>query len=473
MNALIFVGGSLTTARSNAVEALELLNKWNERAVHHDTINRLPAAAVVLILMLAGLIAGPAVAQEGAQKVEPTAPARATDSSQEAPAGASDASQEASDVPATGESGQEAAGQTAEVPAEPVQSPNASFDFGGRVQADYTFFSDSEPFDGTFGTVESGGEIRRLRARANGHVGRVEYKAQLDFAGYEVDPKDIYVGLLGLPVTVRAGYQYEPWGLEQQTSSRYMTFMERSLAISFSPDRNLGVRVSKNYGPRTHVSAGFFRETDGFKTTPGNNYNLTARAAYAPILSDDSRQLLHFGVSYIHKFVDGNVRFRLRPDAHLAPSPVRLEVPATAADYVQLEVSANIGALGLQSEFVNGWLQSTERNDPHVWSGYVQANYFLTGETRPYSGARFGRLKPRKSLFDGGIGAIEIKARYALADFSSATESGRGQMWAFTTGFNWYMTSHLRAMAEFTRSDLPDANVTAASIWNFRIMTDF
>ncbi len=429
--------------------------------------DRLAAAAFVLMLAVAVLIAGPAAAQEPKPRAE--AGADAKQSPADPPVDAS----ESPVAPALVESDQEGAGQTPEVPAEPVSSPNASFDFGGRVQADYTFFTDTEPFDGTFGTVESGGEIRRLRARANGHVGRIEYKAQLDFAGYEVDPKDIYIGMLDLPVTARVGYQYEPWGLEQQTSSRYMTFMERSLAVSFSPDRNLGVRVIKNYNPKTHWSVGFFRETDGFKTTPGNNYNLTARASYAPVLSEDSRQLLHFGVSYIHKFVDGSVRFRLRPDAHLAPSPVRLEVPATSADYVQLEVSANIGSLGLQSEFVNGWIQSTERNDPHVWAGYLQANYFLTGETRPYSGARFGRLKPKRSVFDGGIGAIEIKARYALADFASATESGNGEMWAFTTGFNWYLTSHVRAMAEFTRSDLPDLNVQATSIWNFRIMADF
>jgi phosphate-selective porin OprO/OprP len=366
-----------------------------------------------------------------------------------------------------------AAGSADEPQPEVVSEPHASFDFGGRVQADYTFFSESEPFNGTFGTVENGGEFRRLRARANGHVGRIDYKAQLDFAGYEVNPKDLYVGLRGLPVTLRVGYQYEPWGLEQQTSSRYMTFMERSLAVSFSPARNLGVRVIKNYDDQAHWSVGVFRETDGWATTPGEHYNLTARATYAPILSADRRRLLHFGINYIHKFVDGDLTFSLRPDAHAAPSVVRLAVPATAADYVQGEVSGNIGSLGLQAEVVQGWIQSTVRNDPRVWSGYVQANFFLTGETRPYASSTFGRVKPMHSVFDGGTGAIELKARFAKADFAQATETGVGELVAFTTGLNWYLTSHLRVMAEFSRSDLPDANVDATSIWNFRFMTDF
>lgn len=50
----------------------------------------------------------------------------------------------------------------------------------------------------------------------------------------------------------------------------------------------------------------------------------------------------------------------------------------------------------------------------------------LSGETRSYAGSVFGRVKPGRSLFDGGLGAIELKARYAYADFSAATESGTG-----------------------------------------------
>ena len=105
--------------------------------------------------------------------------------------------------------------------------------------------------------------------------------------------------------------------------------------------------------------------------------------------------------------------------------------------------------------------------------GSTQTSFFLTGENRPYAGSVFGRVKPTRSLFDGGPGAIEIKARYSFADFSSATESGTGQLAAFTTGVNWYWTSHLRTMAEFSRSTIPDRDVSPTSIWNFRFMTDW
>ncbi len=355
---------------------------------------------------------------------------------------------------------------------EPAREPGISFDFGGRVQMDYTMFTDSEPFDGAFGGVENDGEFRRLRARASGHVGRFNYKAQLDFAGQEVNPKDLYVGLRGLPVKLRAGYQYEPWSLEQQTSSRYVTFMERSFAIAFSPDRNLGLRVIKDHD-KAYWSVGVFRETSGWETRPGEHYNITSRAAYAPILSNDQRRLLHLGVSHTHKFVDGALSLTLRPDAHIAPPVVRLTVPASSADYVQLEASTNLGSLGVQSEYARGWIQSVERSDPSVWAAYAQASFFLTGEHRPYSSAVFGRVKPRRSLYDGGPGAIEIKARYSYADFSEATENGVSKASSFTTGVNWYWTSHLRTMAEFSRTSLPDAGVESTSIWKFRFMTDW
>ena len=108
-----------------------------------------------------------------------------------------------------------------------------------------------------------------------------------------------------------------------------------------------------------------------------------------------------------------------------------------------------------------------------MWAAYGQTSFLVTGENRPYSGSVFGRLKPKRPLFDGGPGAIEIKARFAWADFASATKSGMGELSAFTTGVNWYWNSHLRVMFEFSRPNLPDAGVSATSIWNFRFMTDW
>lgn len=344
---------------------------------------------------------------------------------------------------------------------------------GGRVHLDTAFFADENAFGGRFGKLENTTEVRRGRLHLLGYMyGSVDYKFELDFAGGQAEVRDMYLGVRNLPMTLRLGHQKEPWSIEAQTSSRFITFMERSLAIVFSPDRNFGVRVEKVTGGRTSWSAGVFRETDGFAAAVGDNYNLSGRITHAPILQDDGRQLLHLGVAYTHKLVDGALTLDLRPDVHTAPKLVQLVVPATSADYLQGEVSANVGSLGLQGEYVQAWLKSVERNDPSLNGWYLQGSYFITGESRPYTGTLFGRLNPNHNFLDGGSGAWEIAARYARANLSEGTETGLGVLAAFTAGLNWYWNPNVRLMFNYTRADVTDLGTDPTSIYQWRVAFD-
>ncbi len=346
---------------------------------------------------------------------------------------------------------------------------------GGRIHLDTAFFADEDAFGGVFGKLENSSEVRRARLQVQGRMyDSVDYKVEFDFAGGEADIKDVYLGVRNLPMTLRFGHQKEPWSIEEQTSSRFITFMERSLAIVFSPDRNFGVRVEKVIDGRTSWAAGVFRETDGFAGAVGDDYNLTARATHAPILEDSGRKMLHLGAAYTHKFIDGNLNLDLRPDVHTAPKLVRLSVPATSADYFQGEVSANIGSLGLQGEYVHASVKSVERDDPSLNGWYLQASYFLTGESRPYTGTRFDRLKPNSNFVgDGGSGAWEIAARYARADLSEGTESGLGELAAFTAGLNWYWNPNVRLMFNYTHADITDLGTEPTSIYQWRVSFDW
>jgi phosphate-selective porin OprO/OprP len=341
---------------------------------------------------------------------------------------------------------------------------------GGRAQLDTAFFADEDAFDGLFGKLENATEVRRARLHLQGYMyGSVDYKFELDFAGGRADIKDLYLGVRNLPVKLRFGHQKEPWSIEQQTSSRFITFMERSLAIVFSPERNFGARVERNMDGRTSWAAGVFRETDGFAGVVGDNYNLTGRVTHAPILDNDGRNLLHLGVGYTHKLVDGALTLELRPDVHTGPKLIQLVVPATSADYLQGEVAANIGSLAFQAEYVQAWIKSTERNDPSLNGWYVQGSYFLTGESRPYTGTLFNRVKPRHNFLDGGSGAWQIAARYARADLSEGTESGLGVLAAFTAGLNWHWNPNVRLMFNFTRTNITDLGTDPTSIYQWRV----
>ena len=79
--------------------------------------------------------------------------------------------------------------------------------------------------------------------------------------------------------------------------------------------------------------------------------------------------------------------------------------------------------------------------------GFIQAGYFITGETRTYKGGKFNRTKPAKPLSAGGMGAFEVAARFDTLDARSA---GDEKVDAFTLGVNWYLESHLRVSANYT-----------------------
>jgi len=120
------------------------------------------------------------------------------------------------------------------------------FKFGGRVMLDNAFINQDEDLDAIFGKLEttSAAEIRRARIFFSGSVyNNLEFKLDLDFEGGRVAMKDIFIGIKKIPVigNVRVGYIKEPFRFEMLTSSKYITFMERSLISDYVPTRNNGI----------------------------------------------------------------------------------------------------------------------------------------------------------------------------------------------------------------------------------------
>ena len=60
--------------------------------------------------------------------------------------------------------------------------------------------------------------------------------------------------------------------------------------------------------------------------------------------------------------------------------------------------------------------------DPSFWGGYIEAGYFLTGETRGYKNGMWDRTKVLKPFSKGGWGAVQINGRvdYLDLDFEQA-----------------------------------------------------
>ncbi len=103
-----------------------------------------------------------------------------------------------------------------------------------------------------------------------------------------------------------------------------------------------------------------------------------------------------------------------------------------------------------------------DNRDANNWQAngvYVQASYFLTGESRNYktSVGSFGRVTPNNS-FDpasGHWGAFEVAGRYSWLDLQDEGNNG-GEEQNVTLGLNWYLYSNLRLTANYVYADVKD-----------------
>jgi phosphate-selective porin OprO/OprP len=344
------------------------------------------------------------------------------------------------------------------------------FKLGGRLHYDVGFFS---PDDDTKAAVESGttriedgSEFRRARIEMSGEVAdRIDWNTSYDFAGSgSANFRNLYLGMKDLPFgNMRFGQYKEPYGLEQITSSNNITFIERSLMNSFVPAFNAGVMVfDAPAEERMTWSVGGFRTgTDSGEVSKGDGeYALTARVTGLPVFRDEGQSLVHLGLGASHRSpTDDTVSFSAKPEANLAPAYVSGTFAAETLDLLGAEAAWVHGPLTLQSEYTLASIDgaSGAPGDPTFNGYYVQASYFLTGETRSYNKAAgcFSGLKPEHNALakEGGKGAWEVGLRYSAIDL---VDDGidEGELTDVTAGLNWYLNPNTRFMLNLISANL-------------------
>lgn len=354
---------------------------------------------------------------------------------------------------------------------------------GGRIMNDWGFFAPSDEVKSSIGPLEDGTEFRRARLYVEGLLNqRVEFKAQYDFAGGSAGFKDVFIGLKKLPGVgnLRLGHFKEPFSLESQTSSRYITFMERALPFALAPERNAGAMLRNAVldGKMTWAF-GVFREGGSFGNDIGNGgFNYTGRLTGRPWYQDGGRKLLHVGMAYRHgNPADNQLRYRSRPEAHLTARFVDTRMfDATSTDTVGTEFAVVLGPTSLQSEYIFNSVDRPAGQRENFSSFYIQGSYFLTGEHRIYKGSdgAFDRIKPNSSFGDmggrNGKGAWQIAARYSRLDLSDTLILG-GELQDFTLGLNWYLNPNTRFMWNYGLADRVDLGT--ANLFQTRFQVDF
>ncbi|HEY0326687.1 MAG TPA: OprO/OprP family phosphate-selective porin [Allosphingosinicella sp.] len=338
----------------------------------------------------------------------------------------------------------------------------------GRFQYDVGHISGPTGLNADLGAVN---ELRRARIGVEGTApGGFGYTFEIDFAEGIADITDAIVTYKAADgLTLTAGQHNNFQSLEELTSSRFSTFVERSaFTDAFNFERRLGGSATYARGPIT-AQAGVFVDNLRDLDDGDDTFSVDGRLVYAPKVGDTQ---LHFGGS-AHWRDNGDLvdrgtttRYRQRPLIH-ATSVRFLATPALPVEretHYGLEAAVMHGPFHAAAEA--HWLNADTRTgaEPTLFGGYVELGWFITGESRGYRGARFDRTKVRRggAIEEGGFGALQVALRYDHLDLNSNGITG-GRQAGWQAALTWIPTDHIRFLANYARLDYRDARLPAAS----------
>ncbi len=355
----------------------------------------------------------------------------------------------------------------------------------GQFQTDAAVFNQDANHLRRFGSTPDGIAFRRARFGMLGDYGPANYRIEFEFAGGRPQFLDVYAGVTDIPYLgyVRVGHYFEPFSLEQVTSERFATFLERSIINqAFAPQRNLGTMVRNAIlDDRATYAVGLFAtDSDVFGDSVGAPVGiaLTGRATGLPWYEPDGTRYLHLGVGYsFRESHNRSVQFRAQPELRIGQTtpttPFVADTKAIPSDYSQLigfEWLLMNGPVSVQSEAMLGPVHSPTGGNLLFWGGYAEAAWRITGESRTYrkDNGTVERLIPRRDFvgrdpasFGRGPGAVELAARVSYLDLQDGRVNG-GRVTDLTLGVNWHLNPYLRVTGNYIRSWLSAGGISDA-----------
>lgn len=316
--------------------------------------------------------------------------------------------------------------------------------------------------------------VRRFRIGVEGGLpGDFGYKAEVDYANSAVGFGDVVMTYTpkGKPWSLTVGNHESFESIEQLTSSRFISFLERAqMNDAFNHTRRLG--VSLGYQDMANIlrfNAGMFTAHTIDASIDNDGWIGAARITYSPAFQGG---MLHLGANYEHRVFQSNAsgvastasgapstnqvaRYRARP--FLQTTGERFvdtgNFAAKGDDIFGIELGGIFGPLHLigeaqmtkvdayksgdiatgQDAFAGGPSILVPGGNPTFYSWYAEAGYFLTGETRGYKNGQWDRTKVLNPFDKGGWGAFQINARYDYLDLNDS-KLWNGFSNNFTTG---------------------------------------
>lgn len=273
-------------------------------------------------------------------------------------------------------------------------------------------------------------------------------------------------------------------GFENISSSRYNTFMERGpFTDALGVGRVMSVQARKN---GENWSAAVFAHGDSLNGADpalglSEPFAYGARGTWTPVNGDASK--LHLGGWVRHRDRGqgaGALSYAIRPNTAYGPNT---DTTTGAIGDTDLQIGAEglyiWKNFSLQGEYANAKVDRTNGLEQDVTVYYASVSWFPTGEMRNLDAKKgeLGRTRILNPVTAGGFGALELAARYEVADFTDITGvATAGEYTGVTVGATWYPHPYVRFMANYTdgEHDLPGAGVDVdVKVAQIRAQFDF
>jgi len=345
---------------------------------------------------------------------------------------------------------------------------NYKFWMDNRVMFDGAYFFDQDTYNG----VGNGVTIRRARLAVKAILHKNWYgEVDMDLAGSQLELKDAYIKYTNDAgdLNLKAGHFREGFSMETTTTSRYVTFVERSLPSKFSPSRHLGFQL--NYMKEKYLftggvhfnTIGDTEETEFAQDANKDNstdegYSLTGRFVYRPIY--DQEKIVHIGTAASYRTpktdleVPNSYRFSTRSISNINRKKYLDTDDITNVEnntLFNVELAGAYKNIFFQSEYFNNDIKRTgDLSNVNLNGFYAQVGFLLGDGKYRYNKNEGEFTQPGL----GKKGEFEAAFRFDYIDLNDEVASiYGGSANGYTLGLNYYANTNIKLMLDYSYLD--------------------
>jgi len=363
----------------------------------------------------------------------------------------------------------------------------------GRIQLDSRHFSDRNLRNDA---APDGLDVRRAYLGVNGKIAKYyDYKVIANLAAsdnpsgngstdksFQLD--EAYFGInFWKEASFRFGQQKMPFSLEEQTSSRFTDFQERSMLNKYVPAKEIGAQIHGTFSNGIFYGAAI-STGEGLSKIEGNTADGSDVIGRIGInlaeAMGNKDNVYHFAIAGSSgKQGNSSMSAAYNPEDKGASFLSSTTLAANGArDRLGLEGAIAIGPVKVQAEYIENKYNNLRTaitggkavgEDADVDGYYVSASWLITGEkyADAYKTGKFDRINPKKDFnpedLSKGMGAWEIGARYSEVDasgFGITSGTAYTKANAYTVGLKWIPSPYVRVLLNYVDTEGQQAGGT-------------